>query len=395
MAKAELSAKEKNSRSQDRVKIVFIITGLAGGGAEGMLLKLLRNLDRKVFSPEVVSLSTRGAIGPIIEDLGIPVHAIGLRSGRFNPARFLALVQLLRALKPSVVQTWMYHADLIGGLAARLAGVQNLAWGIRHSDLSPANNKRATLIVVHLCALLSGWLPRRILTCSERALADHVRAGYRPEKMVLIRNGFDLADFKPDAKARDFVRTELGIPFGAPLVGMIGRNDPQKNHLGFVEAAAQVRATIPQVNFILAGSGIDRKNKALVRALRELKLEDCFHLLGRREDVSRLMASLDVLVSSSHGEAFSNVIGEAMACAVPCVVTDVGDSAYIVANTGRVAPPNNMDRLACHLIEVLNMPPAERAGLGRLARDRVRIEFAIGDVTRKYEDFYFKLSGSA
>lgn len=372
-------------------RLCLIITGLSTGGAETMLLKLLQGLDRRRFTPEVISLTSLGEIGPRLQAMGIPVWALGMRPGRPDARCFWALVRHLRQSAPDVVHTWMYHADLLGGLAARLAGVRALAWGIRHSNLAPKYNKRTTLLVVKGCALLSRWVPRHILTCSERARSVHVAAGYHADKMVLIANGFDLTRFVPDVEARFSVRAELGLPPDTPLVGVVARDDPQKNHLGFLQAAAAVQSAMPQCHFVLAGQGIDASHPAIGQAIAQAGLQNHVHLLGRREDVPRLMAALDVLASPSHGEAFPNVLGEAMACEVPCVVTDVGDSAEIVGDTGRVVAAADMGDMALQLLAVLKMPPEQRHALGGRARARVQERYELGDVTRRYEDFYNRL----
>ncbi len=372
-------------------RLCLIITGLSTGGAETMLLKLLQGLDRTHFTPEVISLTTLGEVGPRLQALGIPVTALGMRPGRPDARRFWTLVQHLRRSAPDVVHTWMYHADLLGGLAARMAGVRALAWGVHHSNLAPELNKRATLVVVKACAWLSRWVPRAILTCSERSRSVHVAAGYSAHKMVLITNGFDLTRFVPDAAARSSIRAELGLEPDTPLVGVVARDDPQKNHLGFVQAAAAVCAAMPQCHFVLAGQGIDLAHAGLGRAIEQAGLQQHVHLLGRRDDVPRLMAALDVLASPSHGEAFPNVLGEAMACAVPCVVTDVGDSADIVGDTGRVVAAGDMGNMARELLAVLQLPVEQRRAMGASARARVQERYELGDVTRRYEDFYSEL----
>ena len=210
------------------MKLAMVITGLSTGGAEMMLLKVLERLDRRRFSPHVISLTTKGEIGARIEALGVPVECLGMRSGHFSPMKFLRLVCRLRKLHPDAAHTWMYHADLLGGLAARLAGVRAVGWAIRNSNLSPVHNKRSTLWVMKTCAVLSRRIPRRILCCSKIGKDVHVSAGYDEEKMVVIPNGFDLARFHPDADARVSVRAELGLSEDTPLVGLIARLDPQK-----------------------------------------------------------------------------------------------------------------------------------------------------------------------
>ena len=370
------------------MKITFIITNLATGGAEMMLLKLLQHLDRQRYQPTVISLISKGEIGPRIEALGIPVYALGMRPGVPNPFKVLELAQLLRKLRPDVVHTWMYHADLLGGIAARLAGCRNVIWCIRNSNLSKAENKRSTIFAAKACAILSNWLPSYIISCSVRAKEVHIELGYCADKMHVIPNGFELDRFTPNPTARDSVRSELGLPTDTPLVGLIARYDPQKNHLGFVQAAAQVIAQLPHTHFILAGLEVDTDNAALMSAIAAQGIQAQMHLLGRRDDIPRLMAALDVLASSSYGEAFPNVLGEAMACNVPCAVTDVGDSADIVGATGRVVSAGDMAGLAREIVSLLQLPPADKTALGEQARARIAANYEITHVAGLYQDFY-------
>lgn len=372
-------------------KIVYVITSLSTGGAEMMLYKLLQHLDRARFEPVVFSMTDKGEIGPLIEALGVSVIALGMRRGVPNPAVVWRLTRYLRRIQPDVVHTWMYHADLLGGAAARLAGCRRVAWGIRQANLSRTENKRSTLIVVQLCAWLSPWLPTQILSCSNRAKSEHAKIGYLNEKIQVIPNGFNLERFQPDPAARQSVRSELNLDPDTPLVGLIARFDVQKNQLGFVEAAASVRMQMPGIHFILAGTGVNSDNRALQSAVSKSGLQSHMHLLGRRDDIPRLMAALDVLASSSHGEAFPNVLGEAMACGVPCAVTDAGDSAEIVGDTGRVVATGDMAALARNIAELLRLPKAAKLLLGRQARQRVRDQYEIAHVTALYQDFYEQL----
>jgi glycosyltransferase involved in cell wall biosynthesis len=373
------------------MKAVFIITGLSTGGSEMMLLKLLERIDRRRFEPHVISLSDKGEIGPRIEALRVPVEALGMKPGIPSPNKFVRLVSRLREIKPDFVHTWMYHADLLGGLGARIAGIPALAWRVNHSNLDRALNKRSTLRIVWLCARLSGWLPRAILSCSEKALHVHVAAGYAATKFAVVPNGFDLTRFCPAPEARECVRTELGLGSEVPLVGIVARYNPQKNIEGFIEAAGMVARSRPDVRFILVGSGLDSANEALALALRASGVASHFHLMGRRDDVPRLMAALDVLALSSHGEAFPNVVGEGMSCAIPCVVTDAGDAAEIVCDTGRVVRTGDMSGLARELLAVLSLPETERVALGRKARERVREKYDIERVVEQYQAFYVSL----
>lgn len=380
----------------NKLNLILVISNLTTGGAEIMLFKLLQQLDRTRFNPTVISLVGLGEMGSRIQALGIPVHTLDMqRGGLPSPLALLHLVRLLRQLRPDMVNTWMYHADLLGGVAARLTGCRRVIWCIRQSNLAPTENKQSTLQVVKLCARLSAWVPAQIISCSTRAKEVHAGVGYRLDKLHVIPNGFELDRFTPDAAARAAVRAELGLAADTPLVGLIARYDSQKNHAGFMAAAAQVAAKLPQAHFLLAGKDVDVANSVLQAAIAQYGLQDRMHLLGRRDDMPRLMAALDVLASSSHGEAFPNVLGEAMACGVPCAVTDVGDSADIVGNTGRVVPAGDMQGLARELLALLQLPSAERAALGQQARQRVQDHYEIGRVARLYEAAYEQVARSA
>ena len=369
------------------MKLVVIITGTDVGGAETMLQKVLTRLSPK-FIPHVISMIPVGKVGERLRALGIPVESLNMRRGVPNPIALMHLIRRLRDLSPDMVHTWMYHADLMGGVAARRAGVPALAWCIRHSHLAFADNKTQTLAIVRANAFFSRRMPDLILCCSQAARRVHIAHGYAREKMVVVPNGFDVAQFKPDPDARLSVRAELGLPLDVYLVGLVGRWDPQKNHEGFFAAAAALHLRRPEVHFLLAGQGVDASNQSIRRILGTNGLESVTHLLGLRDDMPRLMGALDVLASASSGEAFPNIIGEAMACGVPCAVTDVGDSALIVGETGQVVESGDMARLAVAMDLLLTPPPDERRALGERARARVVEHFEIGNIVRQYEAFY-------
>jgi glycosyltransferase involved in cell wall biosynthesis len=373
------------------MRVLYIITGLATGGAETMLLKLLERLDRERYTPMVISLTTTGEIGPRIAALGIPVQALGMTSGLPSLFGFIRLFRQIRQLRPDIVHTWLYHADLLGGLAARLAGITAICWGIRSSNLDFDKTYWTTRAVRRVCALLSHVIPQRIFLNSETASRIHVSLGYAAEKMSVVPNGFDLSRFRPDDGARDRVRAGLDCPNDTLLVGMVSRFDPLKNHAGFFSAMAIVYRYMPQVHLVLAGKGVDRDNEELMQSIEGAGLLENTHLLGPRDDMPELMAALDVLACPSHAEAFPNVIGEAMAAGVPCVATDVGDCAYIIGDTGQVVPAGDMAGFASGVAAMLGLSRAQRTALGEKARARVASHFEIGRVVRRYQESYESL----
>lgn len=372
------------------IRIAHIITGLSTGGAEMALYRLLSKCSSR-SKVSVISLTTIGEVGSGIQGLGVPVVSLGMQSGIPNPLLIFRLAAILRKENPDIVHTWMYHADLMGGVAARLAGVPAVAWSIRNTNLSPDKTKWMTRSVVKVCAILSRHLPDKIISCSATARDVHVSLGYDETRFAIIPNGFDLSSFRPDSSARESVRSELGIPEGASVIGFVGRLDPLKNHQGFFEAAGLLNKIRPDTFFVLAGKGVESTNPMVDKWIRNAGLENVVRLLGMRSDIPRLTAAFDVATISSWGEAFPNVIGEAMACGVPCAVTDVGDAAYIVGDTGLVVPPGDMRALASAWNELLSKSPRERAEFGVAARKRVAELFELNKVVASYESFYERL----
>lgn len=381
----------------NKIKLLHVTTGLSTGGAETTLYKMLSCMDREAFEAEVISLTGVGSVGEKIHALGVPVRALGMRRGASSPLSLLAftrLARLIRTSRPDVVQTWMYHADLLGGLAARLSGATRVAWNVRHSDLDARRNKRTTIWTARACARLSSLIPDRIVCCAEVAREVHEALGYDPGKTLVIPNGFDPRKFRPDPEARRSVRQELGIPEAAPVVGMVARFNPDKDHYNFVCAAALLHKRKSETRFLLCGDGASWENRELAKWIEQAGLRDSLLLLGRRTDMPRLTASLDIATSSSSSEGFSNVVGEAMACGVSCVVTDVGDSARIVGGTGIVVPPKDPEALAAGWSKMLERSPKERRELGASAKKRVEENYSLERVTKAYEAMYRELASN-
>lgn len=371
------------------IRVTHVIDGLSVGGAETMLANVVRRMDEGAFRSEVISLTDIGAVGRSIEATGTPVRALGLAPTPLRAARALQLPRMIRSSRPDVVQTWLYHGDLLGGIATRLAirGVP-VIWGVHRSDLDAGWTKSRLAVAARLCAAISSRVPTLIVSCSDHAARSHVALGYDDSRMVVIPNGFDLGSFHPDADARQSVRYELGIPVDAPLIGMVARFDPTKDHATMLRAAARVTRSHPDAHFILCGAGVESDNTPFAALLYDGPAASNVHLMGVRRDIARIDAALDVAVLSSRSEALPLSIGEAMASGVPCVVTDVGDAAALVGETGSVVPPGDADQLAKAIESLLERSPAERQALGTAARARIERNYEIGDIVTRYEALY-------
>ncbi len=374
------------------IKVMHIITTLGPAGAENMLCRIAAGMDRTRFENGIVSLTPIMDLAERMQLIGVPARTLGMTRTIPNPLAVMRLARWIRESKPDVIHTWMYHANLIGTLAARLAGNVPLVWSIHHNSLDSNSDKRRTMLVNRACASLSGKFASRIVFCSQSSLHNHKKLNYAPERLELIPNGFDLDLVKPDPAAPVSVRKELGIPSDAILIGIGARFHPHKDHRNFIQAAGLLHKQLPQVRFLLFGMGITWENLQLTEWIGTAGIRECCYLLGMRHDVARLFSGIDIATTASRSEAFPIVVGEAMACGTPCVVTDVGDSALIVEDTGKVVAPNDPHALAEAWRNLIEAGPAERRRLGMAARARIREHFALPAIVQSYQNIYSQLT---
>jgi glycosyltransferase involved in cell wall biosynthesis len=368
-------------------KIVHLITGLETGGAERMLARLVAQMNRERFPSAVVSMTGVGRIGREIADAGVSLHSLGMPRGLPDPRAIPKLARVMRAVRPAIVQTWLYHADLLGFLVQRLGLAPHLIWNLRCTEST------GSPVVRWMLTRLSG-LPNAVIANSETGKRFHETIGYRPRRWLTIPNGFDMAALRPNREAGRQQRAELGIRSDAAAILMPARFDPMKDHATFVAAAARVAAGCRDVVFALAGAGADPTNNALNSMIAAHGLNGRILLLGERCDLDALYPAFDsVVLSSAYGEGCPNVLGEAMACGVPCVATDVGDSALMIGDTGQVVPPGNPAALAAGIERLIGLPPEERHALGIRARDRIRRDYDLDAIVARYEALYEEIAG--
>lgn len=372
----------------NRLKICHIIHNTEFGGTETMLYKVVRELSAR-HDMHVISLMRCGEIGERIRELGVPVHALRCAENRRpRPQRLISLGTTLRSLKPDVVQTWGYHADLVGGVAAKTMTRAAILWNVRHATLDRKLDSRNTLRSARLCARLSRWVPDRILLNAHAAMPVHVAEGYDQSKMMVLPNGFDVEKFQPQPDAGQAIRRALGIPTNAQVVGMCGRFHRHKGQAQFVQAAEQLARKWPRAHFLLAGNRCDESNEELQTWLDEAKLAGRCHLLGSRSDIPQLLNAMDVFVLPSLTEGMPNVVGEAMACGTAVVATDVGDARFLMGEHGTVVPPGDANALAEAIDFTLQQNPHQHDDATTAARQRIINEFEIGVIAKNYETIW-------
>jgi len=372
------------------MKILYVITSLNNGGAEGVLYRLCKHEDR--HQHVIISMMGEGKYGPLLKDIGIEVHCLNMPQGRLSISGLWRLFKLISNNKPDVVQTWMYHADLIGGLIARLAGVKHVFWNVRHTILEPSKSKRSTIWVAKVCAVISAWVPKKIVYCAHKAKVVHEAMGYKKVKAEIISNGFDFTQLSIDSSSKAAFRSELGLNNDVDLIGMVGRYHPQKDHANLIKALYLVKKENYNFKLVLIGQDLNATNQTLLNLIRDNRLTENVILLGQRTDIPTVMNGLDLHILSSSGEAFPNVVAEAMACGTPCVVTDVGDAALIVGESGWIVPPKEPQSLANSIMQALQEKQTnQQAWLLRkkACRSRIVDNFSMEKMIEGYRRVWF------
>ena len=375
------------------MKILHVIVGLGAGGAEHMLRRLIESHRGKPeFCHSVVSLTDSGELGRTLIAQGIDVQAMGMRNMASVPSVMLELTRLIRQRQPDLIQTWMYHADLIGGVAARMAGNRNVIWGIRSADMIKGT-AYSTYLIRRICALLSRAVPATIVCAAEASRATHGAIGYDRSKMIVIPNGFETPKEDGLAERRRAFRVQHGWSDHEFVVGCVGRFNYYKDHANFVRAAGLFAKGNPAARFLMIGKEVDSNNVELSGLIESTGFANKFTLLGFRKDVMDCLNALDAFCLSSRSEGFPNVLGEAMSIGIPCVATDVGDVRALLSNTGIIVPKENPTALCAGLNQIFAWPRSLREAMGRRGRDRIIAEFSTAKAREKFEAIYSSLTG--
>tara|TARA_B100000029_G_scaffold333118_1_gene325330 strand:+ start:1024 stop:2151 length:1128 start_codon:yes stop_codon:yes gene_type:complete len=371
------------------LKILHLITGLNAGGAEGVLYRLI--LSDKKNLHQVVSLTNNGYYEKELITKKIKVKSLNLKRGTFSLLALIRLIKIFRKNKPDIIQTWMYHADLIGGIAGKISGNKNIIWSIRNSNLG-RNTSWKTKLILKLCILFSRVLPKLIISCSKNSAAIHENLGYPKKKITIIPNGFDLEKIKPSETEREKIRKSFDIKDEEILIGVIARWDPQKDFENLFLAIKELKnKNFSKWKLILVGSNLTPENKELMSLVKKNDISNKIVLAGFQKNIVSFQNAIDLLVlSSAYGEAFPNVIAESMACEVPCVATDVGDSKEIISNTGWIVPPNNPQQLCEVISKAFDEIKNKNHWLERKknCRNEILKKYSLLDMTNNYQKIW-------
>lgn len=399
-ARASVADATPAARSAARVgpKVLHITPSIGGGGAEAMLCNLVAEMRGGAWRSVVVSIN--GSAWPEraaeLERQADAYYDLGAFSF-LSPSVWRRIVDIVREEKPDVVQTWMHHADLVGGVCARFASVKHVVWGIHcreiHANEGESWLRRAAFRAA--LGLCSHMVPERIVSCSSAAIRDHKGMGYPTQKMTWIPNGISTERFTPEPTAQTARRVELGLEPDGPVIGFVGRFHEMKRLDWLFDAASLLMRKCPHAQLLLCGGEARDLDGAAAAAFAKLPDPARVHFIPFRADIQRIYAAMSVFTLTSRTEACPMTVIEAMASGIPCVTTDVGDCARLIEEPGAVVPVGDIAALAAAWERVIALDPACRAALGARLRRRAVERLSVRHAARGYEALYQSLLGNS
>jgi len=369
------------------LRVLHIISNLGNGGAELQLKRITTNFSKnKKHTIGVISLTNKGSIGIELESYGIKVFIVNCRTVLI-PVSIIRLFFVIKYFKPDIIQTWMYHADFIGGILGKFLGVKKIFWGIRNTDI-PQSKISLTYILRNINAKLSYFIPNLIICNSNKGMISHINLGFCKKKMITIPNSYEFYNSFKNLNEESLIR-EYNINKENIIIAGIGRFDKLKDFKNFIQASKIVSKTYPKVKFLLIGQNMDSSNYILMNWLKETSQLENFYLLGYQKNVKFFLNEIiDIFCLSSMSEGFPNVLIEAMAAEVPCVATNVGDVDLILEKNGIVVAPNNYHALAEGIIKMINIPLEKRVDLGKKTKYLIEKKYSVENISNLYLNVY-------
>lgn len=373
------------------MRLLFLIRALDYGGAERQMITLAKALQARDHTVAVAVFYPGGPLTQILEAEQIPVLSLD-KKGRWETAGFLRrLLRLVKEYRPDIIHSYLSVANILTILLKPwLSGVK-MVWGIRASDMDFSRYHWLYTLSWRAECRLSRFADCVIINsqAGRRFAQAH---GFSEANVVVIANGIDTDQFRPNENARTRQRRAWSIDDDEPLIGLVARLDPMKDYPVFLSAAARLVNRHPAARFVCVGDGPEAYRNELKTLAHELRLEDRLIWAAASSDMAAVYNALDISTSNScFGEGFSNAIGEAMACEVACVVTDVGDSAWIVEERRCVVPAGDPEALCSAWLGLLS-DPERRAAMGRSGRQRIEQHFSVRQLTERTEQLLLTIS---
>ena len=370
-------------------KILFFIRALDAGGAERQLVVTAKGLAERGYKVTVLTFYSGGFYADEFADTKVELLSLH-KKGRWDLLRFLLrLIRVLRQKSPDVIYSYLGVANILSVLIRFFIPDTRVAWGVRASNMNLEEYDWLSRWSYRLECRLSRFADI-IIANSQAGLKFAVAHGFPEKKLTVIPNGIDTKRYYPDKLAGETLRKAWGVAENKLLIGMVGRIDPMKGHAVFLEAAALGQREHKQLRFVCVGTGEAEYEKAMHQLATDQGLDNVLIWAGRHADMHAVYNALDIAsLSSLYGEGFPNVLGEAMACGTPCVATDVGDSALVIGNTGRVIPANNSQALFTAWNELLLLESDDFNQLSQQARKRVINEFSVKALLDRTESTLF------
>lgn len=357
-------------------KILFFIRSLNAGGAERQLVVTAKGLAQRGHGVTVLTFYEGGFYADELNDTKIQLLNLQ-KKGRWDVFPFiLRLRKVLRNQTPDVIYSFLGTANILTVVMRYFIAPVRIVWGVRASNMD--------LEQYDWLSRWSYWLECRLARFSDAIIVNSnagmkyaVEHGFPEKKMTVIPNGIDTERFHIDKSAGEMLRKAWNVAGGEHLIGVVGRIDPMKGIPTFLEAAVLLRENCSHARFVWVGTGETTYENSMRQLSSKLGLDDVLIWAGRHTNMVAVYNAFDIASSSSYSEGFSNVLGEVMACGVPCVVTNVGDSALVVGDTGLVVPAKDSRALADAWNEMLLLDDEMFQERTIAVRNRVVNEFSV------------------
>ncbi|MCB9026626.1 MAG: glycosyltransferase [Bdellovibrionaceae bacterium] len=360
------------------MKVIHIIVSLDTGGAETMLIKLIENspptlqhlvLTFRPHSPRALKLIENGY--------------------NITKVSFWKMIKTIKTEKPDILMGWLFHGCFLSAFVKLIFGFKTkVIWNIRYSEFPKSNFRN--ILIVRVLKIIS-HLVDGIIYNSYAGKKVHEDMGYNPKNSKVIYNGFNLDLFTSNVNTQIQFKKDHQLPENSFLFGMVGRFDKLKNQIQFINYAKEFLSSIKEENrniyFVFIGKNMDKTNKVIQNLLIDFEFENRFILLGEQKNLQKFYPCFDVHCLYSTTEGFPNVIGESMACEVPCIASDVGDVKRIIGDTGWVVPINDKNQLFFAFNQAYEANLETRKELGQQARQKIIDNYSLRNVIQEYSLF--------